>query len=554
MGVERPLDETTTNLATIWEAVADAVGDSPAVSQGERTLAWASFEERSARLAAGLSALGVGPGDRVAVNCYNCPEYLETVFATFKLRAVPVNVNYRYREREIAYILDNSGAKAIVFHGSLAPRVVAVAGELGRPVALVEVPAGDDLVDGAAEYEALLAAHSPVARIDRSSDDEFILYTGGTTGLPRGVVWSHASLFGMERAQLRASGLAGAGTLSDVADVAVRLTASERPPILLVVSPLMHGTAIFTSMGTLTLGGHVVLCQSRSLDADEICRLVGQYRIRSLSIVGDVFARPILDALDRAEARGEPYDLSSLERIQSVGVTWSAEVKRGLLRHADVALVDAIAATEGGGFAVSEVRRGDEVETAKFKLGSGARVIDEEGKDVVPGSGVVGVLAATGSLPNGYLGDPEKTASTFRVIDGVRYVLPGDMATVEADGTVVLLGRGSEVVNTGGEKVFVEEVEQAIATHPAVADVVVVGVPDPRWGQRVAALVALEPGASLTEREVVDHVGAALADYKRPRQVLFVDQVERSPAGKLNRAWAKERAAADLPADRSPAR
>jgi 3-oxocholest-4-en-26-oate---CoA ligase len=537
------IDETTTNEATIWEAVADAVGDAPAVIQGDRVLSWTAFEDRASRLASALAELGVGPGGRVAIDLYNCPEYLEVIFATFKLRAVPINVNYRYRERELTYIVENSHSSVVVFHGSLGARVAATAEGLGRPIGLIEIPAGEELIAGALEYEALVAAHAPAPRIERSSDDEFILYTGGTTGLPRGVVWSHASLFGMQRGQFAAQGLPVPETLEELGEVAAGLAHSEHPPATLTVSPLMHGTAVFTSMGTFVLGGRVVLCQSRSLDADEICTLVGRYGIRTLAIVGDVFGRPILEALDAAEATGEPYDLSSLTRIHSVGVTWSAPVKQGLLRHGDFVLADAVAATEGGGFASSEVRRGDDVETAHFRLGPNGRVVDENDRDVVPGSGTVGLLAAAGSLPKGYLDDPEKTARTFRVIGGVRHVVPGDMATIEADGTVVLLGRSSEVVNTGGEKVFVEEVEQVIATHPEVRDVVVVGVPDERWGHRIAALVAVTPGAALAEREVVDFVGEALADHKRPRQVLFVDEVQRSPSGKADRNWAKDLAA-----------
>jgi fatty-acyl-CoA synthase len=426
--------------------------------------------------------------------------------------------------------------------------VAEVAANLGRPLGLIEIPAGEPLIDGAIEYEALVATHQPAPRIERSSDDEFILYTGGTTGLPRGVVWSHASLFGMQRGQYAPQGEKVPETLEELGEIAARLSSSDNPPATLTVSPLMHGTAVFTSMGTFTIGGRVVLCESRSLDADEICSLVSRYGIRTLAIVGDVFGRPILEALDRAAAKGAPYDLSSLVRIHSVGVTWSAPVKKGLLRHGDFVLADAIAATEGGGFASSEIRRGDDVETAHFRLGPNGRVLDENDHDVVPGSGAVGMLAAAGSLPKGYLGDPEKTARTFRMVDGVRHVVPGDMATIEADGTVVLLGRNSEVVNTGGEKVFVEEVEQVIATHPAVADVVVVGVPDDRWGHRIAALVALDPGASLSDRQVIDYVGEELADHKRPRQVIFVERVERSPSGKADRNWAKDLAASARPA------
>lgn len=528
------------NLATIWETVADTVGEAAAILQGARTETWRQFDDRASRLASALSVMGVGAGDTVAIDLYNCIEYLETVFAAFKLRAAPVNVNYRYRESELAYILEDSLAKVIVFHGSLAERVVAVVGKCAHPVGLVNVDDGTAAPAEASDFESLLADHDPYPRLTRSGDDDFILYTGGTTGMPRGVVWGHSSLFAMQHMQFKTRGLSVPGSIEELAQAVRQVHEGHDVPMTLVVSPLMHGTAIFTSMGTFAVGGKVILCTSRSLDAEEICRLVGEHRIKQLAIVGDAFAKPILSCLDRARAEGHPYDLSSLERITSVGVTWSSQVKDGLLRHGDFVLTDSIAATEGGGFASSVTRAGETSETSHFRLGPNAIVIDDEGKPIEAGSGKAGLLAATGPMPKRYLNDPEKTARTWRVIGGIRYVVPGDMATVGADGTVVLHGRGSEVVNTGGEKVFVEEVEQAIAELEGVRDVVVVGVPDERFGQRIGAIVSLEPGRFLAERDVIDHVGARLADHKRPRQVLFVEEVGRTPAGKADRTRARE--------------
>ena len=546
------MDDPSANLATIWEGIASQAGDAPAVIHGDRVRTWMDFESRAARLAGALGTAGVGPGDKVAICCYNSIEYLETVFAAFKLRAAPVNVNYRYREAELTYLLEDSGARAVVFHRVLADRMVPVARALGRPVALVAVGDGSEAASGTDDYEELVAHARPAPPSVRSEDDELIVYTGGTTGRPRGVIWSHGALLGMQRGQLATllgmqRGQAAAAeaaelpdSVADLAQLAGALARGPRPPTTLAASPLIHGTGMFTSLGTLGVGGRVVLCTSRSLDPDEVCRLIEQHRVTTLSLVGDVFGRPILAALDRAAAEGRPYDLSTLERISSVGVTWSAETKQGLLRHGTFTLVDGVAATEGGGFASTQTRQGDGVATSRFHLGPSARVLDEHDRDVVPGSGQVGVLAATGPMPKGYLNDPEKTARTWRVIDGVRYAIPGDMARVEADGTLVLLGRGSEVVNTGGEKVFVEEVEQAIAAHRGVADVIVVGVPDDRFGQRVAAVVAALPGVELSGQEIIDQVGGLLADHKRPRQVVFVEEVLRSPSGKANRTWARE--------------
>ncbi len=537
--------EPDLNLATLWEAVADTVPDALAVVQGGVRRTWRDLDRRASRLAGALQAAGVSAGSRVAIDCYNCPEYLETVFAAFKLRAAPVNLNYRYRSKELVPLLEDAGVSALVYHGALADRVREAADGLGRDLFLIEVTDGDAApLPGASAFEAVIGAAPPASRQARSGDDEFLLYTGGTTGLPRGVRWRHRAVFGMQQLQIGQRGLDVPTDAAELAAAVAQLHARDDAPTALVVSPLMHGTAIFNSMGAFGLGGTVVLCTSRSLDPDEICRLIATYRIRQLSIVGDAFAKPILAALDDAEAAGTPYDLSSLERVTSVGVTWSGEVKQGLLRHADVVLVDGVAASEGGGFATAETRRGDPVVTGRFRLGPSAKVLREDGTEVTPGSGEVGYLAASGPLPDGYLNDPDKTARTWKTIGGVRYVVPGDMAKLDPDGTVVLLGRGSEVVNTGGEKVFVEEVEQAIATDPGVEDVLVVGVPDDRFGTRVAAVVQLAHGAHRTERAIVDHVGEQLADHKRPRQVVFVEAVPRTPAGKADRAGARAIAAA----------
>jgi len=272
---------------------------------------------------------------------------------------------------------------------------------------------------------------------------------------------------------------------------------------------------------------------------------VAAQRVDTVSIVGDVFALPLADALDRAAQAGRPYDLSSLRRMLSVGVTWSAGVKRRLLAHGDFVCRDLVAASEGGPFAVSETRRGDHAVTSRFTLLPGARVIDEAGRDVVPGSGQVGVLAAPADDQIGYLGDPAKTAQTFRTLGGRRWVVPGDLASLEADGSITFHGRGSRVINTGGEKVFAEEVEQVLIEHPGVRDALVVGLPDPRWGQRVTAIVAPADGAGLTTEALVAHVAGRLADYKKPRGIVFVPEVRRSPSGKADLRWAQATAAAD---------
>ena len=514
------------NYATVWEAIADAVPERTAIIHGKTHRSWREFDDRASRLAGALAEAGIGHGSFVAIDMWNCPENLEAIYAAFKLRAVPFNVNFRYRETELAYLLEDSKADAVIFDHDLADRVAGAVAQVGRPITMIET-GHEASVDGARSLEEVIAGTDPAPRIPRSGDDELVIYTGGTTGRPKGVIWAHLTGGGLG---------AGAATLADH----VAEAAKEGKGRSLVVAPLMHATGLFGSIGSLTSGAGVVLCASRSLNPKEILTVVAEHRVVQFSVIGDAVAKPVVEELERAAADGHPYDLSSLQAIGNTGVIWSAEVKKRFLAHGDFMVRDMIASTEGAGFASMESGSGDAVETGRFKLGPNARVVDENLRDVVPGSGQVGYLAATGNLPKGYLNDPEKTARTWPVIDGKRYTMPGDMATLDEDGTVTLLGRGSEVVNTGGEKVFVEEVEQAITSHPAVLDVLVVGLPDDRWGSRVTAVVSLAPGKEATEREIIDHVGARLADYKRPRQVTFVHAVPRSPTGKADRPAAKQ--------------
>jgi fatty-acyl-CoA synthase len=315
---------------------------------------------------------------------------------------------------------------------------------------------------------------------------------------------------------------------------AVTRRLSDRPGTLvtLVAPPLIHATGLYTALGTLLAAGTVVFPEARTYDPEELAALMERYEVTNLCLVGDVFAAPFADVLDRAAASGHPYRFGALREIRSVGVTWSPGVKRRLLDHADVRLVDVIAASEGGPFASAVTTRSGGEITSTFELLPGARVIDEYDRDVRPGE--VGRLAAPCADDAAYLGDPARTASTFRLIDGVRHTVPGDLATIGEDGALVLLGRAGRVINTGGEKVFAEEVEQVIAAHPAVSDVAVLGVPDARWGHRVTAVVSLVPGAALTPSDIQATVASQLAGYKKPRTVVFTPRVPRTPAGKLD--------------------
>jgi fatty-acyl-CoA synthase len=533
------------NFATLWESVGDAVPDRIAIVRGDDRRTWSEFDDRAARLAQAFTAAGLEPGSKVASYLYNGNEYLEGLFATFKMRGVAVNVNYRYLEDELVYLLDNSDAEALLFHTSLGDRVAKIRDRAPLVKLWVAVDDGGEVPDFAVRYEDLIAENEPMPRIARSGEDMYFLYTGGTTGMPKGVMWRFDDLWGvLAEATYALVGHQAPTRPEDVGPLAKQI-AEERDGAHLPASPLMHGTGAFTTFQSIWLGGRIVTLESRHFDADEMWRVVERERITQMAIVGDAFAKPMLQALEAAKARGEPYDISSLQLIISSGVMWSAEVKHGLMQFGGFLCFDSLGSSEGVGFASSISAPGAEQSTAKFAIGPHARVFKDTGEEVVPGSGEVGLLAVGGNIPVGYYKDDAKTAATFQTIGGKRWSVPGDFASVEADGTIVLLGRGSVVINSGGEKIFPEEVEEAVKRHPAVHDALVVGVPDERFGEAVTAVVSLTPGAEAT----ADDLAAALdglSRFKHPRHYVFVSEVQRAPNGKADYKWAKQTAASGV--------
>jgi len=540
--------ELSENWATLWEALADAQPDHVAVVVGDRQMRWRDLDERAAQLAGALTAEGIGAGSKVGQLLFNCTEYLETVYALFKVRATPANVNYRYLTDEIVYILDNADAEVLVFHGSLGDRLAGVAERLPHLRLLLQVDDGSPLVDGARWYHEFLASAAPALRIERSGEDHLFLYTGGTTGMPKGVMWRHVDLFGaLGFTGYGSMGLEVPTTADEVGRIAAELNAAGRSPVNLCAPPLMHGTALFLAISAFVMGGTVVLLGERRFDADELWRLVEQHHVTQLSIVGDAFARPMVAALEAAEADGRPYDLSSVQRIVSTGATLSADHKKAFQQRCPAAVIlDMIGASEGGPFALSMTMPGTEpAATAVFTAPPNAVVIDDvTGRPADRGSGVVGMLAVSGPMPQGYWKDEIKSANTFRMIDGVRYTVPGDYATIGADGTVHLLGRGSVCINTGGEKVYPEEVEVAARSHPGVLDCNAVGVPDERFGQAVTLVASKTPGTDISGDELIEHVRTQIAAYKAPKRVVWVDAVYRSPSGKADYRWAAATATA----------
>jgi 3-oxocholest-4-en-26-oate---CoA ligase len=527
------------NFATIWEGIADALPGKTATSHGTESRDWATFQDRSARLAAALEAAGVDAGDKVALFLYNGFEYEEAQFAAFKQRAIPCNVNYRYLADELAYLLDNSDAKVLFFDTTLADRVDEIRARCPLVGLYVQV-GGGRLIDGAIAYEDLITDNQPAPPIPRSGDDLWFLYTGGTTGNPKAVMWPHDQMIANMTAHYSVLDRDIPTGAAEAVDAAVELHARNRTTRLLAAAPLMHGTSGINALHTLTTGGMVGTLDGRSFDADELWVTVAHHRLTMLTIVGEAFARPMLASLDRAEATGRPHDLSSVFQIVSSGVMWSRESKMAFLEHKPMTLLDSLGSSESVGQAVQLTRRNEAVAgTGRFSLGPTTQVIADDGHLVEPGSGEIGRLANKGPNPLGYYKDPEKTEETFPTVNGTRWSIPGDYASVDADGTITLLGRGSVCINSGGEKIYPEEVEEAVKTHPAVRDCNVVGLPDDRWGQSVNAVVSIEPGIDVEDDEIIAHARTRLAAYKAPKRILRVDELVRSPNGKPDYQWAK---------------
>ena len=536
--------------ATLWEALADAQPDSVAVVLGDEQIRWRTFDDRSARLATVLASAGVGEGARVAQLLYNDAAYLESVYALFKLRATPVNVNYRYLTNEVAYILNNSEASVLVYHASLADRVEGLA-ELAPTVTTYicvnDIGEGFSLPAGHLDYTAAVAAAAPAPRIARSGEDLLFLYTGGTTGMPKGVMWRHVDLFGaLAYSGYVALGLDVPTSSEEVGRLASQLAQDGRSPVNLCAPPLMHGVALFLAMSSFVLGGRIVLLKSRKFDAAELLALCESEKVTQLSLVGDAFAKPVTRHLvELADKGARVPDLSTVIRITSSGATMSGDQKSLLQRFMpNATIIDMLGASEGGPFGIAMTPPGaDPFATAVFMAPPNAVTFDDETWEIIPrGSGRVGVLGVAGPIPQGYYKDPEKSAATFRTVDGVRYTVPGDYALIDEDGTMHLLGRGSVCINTGGEKVYPEEVEVAARAVPGVADCTVVGVPDDRFGNAVTAVVSLLPGAKVGAEELVAEMRKSLAAYKTPKHVVFVDAVYRSPSGKADYKISRETA------------
>jgi acyl-CoA synthetase (AMP-forming)/AMP-acid ligase II len=541
-------------LPDINEAIADAIPDREAIVTATRRVTWRELQRRTRQLGNLLSAAGLGchrerdtlapwesGQDHLALYLYNGHEYLEGMVGAFRARVAPFNVNYRYVEDELLHLLRDASTRAIIYHASFAPRLARVLPQLARalpPLALllqVDDGSGEALLPGARDYESALAAASDaLPSAQPSEEDLYIIYTGGTTGMPKGVLWRQVDIF------FAALGgrVPGGEAVKSVDEIVARVPYGDMMRML-PAAPFMHNAGHWSAFITLHQGGTVVVHGNlRHLDPDDIWRTVERERVFTLSIVGDAFARPLIDQL-----RSRRYDLSSLRVLGSGGAILSAPLKQALLELLpDVVIIDGFGSSETGAQGASATAAGSDAPTA-FRMDEHTVVLDAAmTRQLQPGEAETGWLARTGHVPLGYLGDEAKTRQTYRVINGVRYSVPGDRAQITTDGSIRIRGRDSACINTGGEKVFAEEVERALKHHPAVYDVLVTGTPSERWGEQVTAVVALRPDATVSEEELRETAAAELARYKLPRAFVFVDTVRRTPTGKPDYVWAKQTA------------
>ncbi len=541
------------NLALIHEIIADELPDRAALVWRGRTVTYGEFTARTRRLAHAFLRLGLGchverdrlagwqsGQDHIAVYLYNCPEYMEIMYGAFKARATAFNVNYRYTEDELAHLLTDAGARAIVFGGAFASALAAVRERVPGLRHLIQVDDGSGaaLLPGAHSYEALLAAERPeMPEVPYSADDLYILYTGGTTGMPKGVLWRHQDVFynglgghlpGFPRLETEAQ-------LRDHVKLGIGGT-------VIVCLPFMHGAGQWTAFNAFHRGGTVVLPdESRRLDAHGIWRTVSEHRAEQLTIVGDAFARPLI-----AAQREGKYELSSLRIVVSTAAVLSKAVREELLSvlPEGVMILESIGGSELGLQAMGYDTESGQAGIPAYQLREGTVLLNaDRSAPLAPGSDETGWLASTGHLPLGYFGDAERTRATFPTIGGVRHVVGGDRGRFLPDGRVLFLGREAVCINTGGEKVYVEEVERVVKSHASVYDALVVGMPSPRWGQEVTAVVSLRPGQPAPKlEELRAHCAPFLADYKIPKAVVVAPEIVRSPSGKPDYEWAMRHA------------
>ena len=529
------------NYATVVEKMADKLGDTPCLIYGDNTTNWRQFDDRASRIASVLAEHGVGKDSKVGLFLYNCSEYMEGTLASYKQRAIPININYRYLGDELAYLLNDCEAEALIFHTSLGHLVSEIIDKVHSLKLLIGVDDGGEPVAESFSYETLVNTAEPAERIERSHEDTLMLYTGGTTGMPKGVEFAVGDML-LQLAQMipKFLNLKTANSLDELVEQAVERVENNTSLVSLPASPLMHTAGIINSGLCIQLfGGSMVILKSRSFDPRELWQAVEQHKVNHIVVVGDTFIKPMLKVIDEDAGKGSHYDLSSLKMMVSSGVMFSQQSKVKLLELQDMVIMDAAGATEGAMALQISSRANPPTETASFTALPTTEIFDENDLLIKRGSGQVGFIGMGGTLPQGYYKDEEKTAKTFRVINSKRWGFTGDMGAIDVDGTLKFMGRGSNCINTGGEKVFPEEVEEVIKEHPGVIDCLVVGLPDDRFGESVAAVVSVRSELPSPKETLMDFASAKLARYKLPRTVKVVDEVRRAPNGKADYKWAR---------------
>ena len=528
------------DFASVWEMVADLVPENDALICGEDIVSWKDYDLRSSKVASALVGAGLGPNSKAGLYLNNSNEYLIGQNAIFKIGGVPINVNYRYVEEELIYLLDNADAEAVFYHACYSSRINEIAKSLPNIKAWIEVPDGSKSnFDQCMQYEEILKNYSPMERVTRDPETVYMLYTGGTTGMPKGVMYKQGEFLAFLFKTLKAMGYDVPEDLNNLEESIKTSKANNQFIKSLVGCPLMHGTGMWLgAFLPLLLGGTVITTSNLGFDSDKLWKQVEDKKATNIVIVGDAFAKPMLDSLDAAKKKNEPYDISSVQVIISSGVMWSSEVKQGLLSHHDMTLMDTMGSTEGG-IGSSVTTRDNPSETAKFSINPGVIILADDGEILEPGSRKIGLIGTSGLVPVGYYKDEKKSAETFREINGTRYSFPGDYAKLASDGTITLLGRGSNCINSAGEKIYPEEVEEALKKNDDVFDCLVVGMPDEKFGQKIVAVVSTVNNKQLNQLQLIEDTRKIIAGYKLPKEIIFADEVQRAPNGKANYKWAK---------------
>jgi len=532
------------NAADIFEGVVDRVPDREAIVHGSTRLTYKELDARSNKAANALKKLGIKKGSHIGIYAFNCVEWLEIMLGAYKLCAIPININYRYVEEELKYLIDNADMEAIFYHKQFSNKLENIKSHLPllKDFICIEDDSGeDDVIDKSFNFEDLIANEDESRLyVDRSGDDKYILYTGGTTGMPKGVVWR------MEDVLMTLGGGIDAVTGEKYpTPEAFADKCLQDQTIALALAPFMHGGAQWQSFNSFFSGWKLIINDQVSFDADYVWEVVAKEKVMNLTIMGDAMGRPLCDALPRAIEKG--LDLSSLFVLSSTASVFSASIKDTILEYLpNLFLIDAVGSSETGATGVNIHTKDGKLKDSgggpKFTKPNFSEILNLDTKEVIPPSDTetIGYLARKGHVPVAYYKDEEKSKKTFIEVGGVRYSIPGDMAKYEEDGQMTLLGRGSVSINSGGEKIFPEEVEMALKAHPNIFDCLVVGVKDDRWGQKVVAVIQRRENDELSLDDIKDVASKYIASYKMPKEIVFSELIERAPSGKPNYQWAQE--------------